>query len=254
MRYQAKVVGRVSIPKDRRVVLDHVKQMRIDYSGLELVQFCTIGCKLDGCRFENSRIDNAQFGSGRDSSEFIECSFDGAHMEMGPGGYARFVRCSFRNVEIHNWICFAVELVDCVFSGKLQRAIFNGAVPMDKRTFADRDQNEFRGNDFSGMELIDVTFRTGVDLTLQRLPSGPDYLYLSDAARAIERARSELADPHEDHQLKRTTTAILDVLEKSVKDGQRQMLLKADNFYSQPSLSRKPVEKVFWTLRRAAEI
>jgi hypothetical protein len=35
--------------------------------------------------------------------------------------------------------------------------------------------------------LIDVSFRTGIDLSQQRLPSGPDYLYLPNAAETMRR-------------------------------------------------------------------
>jgi hypothetical protein len=109
---------------------------------------------------------------------------------MGPGGLSRFVRCSFRNVNIRNWLCFAVELIDCTFSGKLQQAVFNGTPLAQKRALLGRDRNEFHGNDFSAADLIDVGFRTGIDLTRQRLPSGPEYLYLPNAREAVGRARS----------------------------------------------------------------
>ena len=46
-------------------------------------------------------------------------------------------------------------------------------------------RNEIEDNDFSRAKLIDVAFRTGVDLTKQRLPSGPECTYLDVAASAL---------------------------------------------------------------------
>lgn len=36
---------------------------------------------------------------------------------------------------------------------------------------------------------MDVAFRTGIDLTKQRLPAGDEYVYLEDAESAVRRAR-----------------------------------------------------------------
>jgi hypothetical protein len=74
----------------------------------------------------------------------------------------------------------------------MRHSFFNGTVPEDQRAFVGRERNEFRGNDFSGMKLEDVSFRIGIDLTQQCLPSGPEYLYLPEAAVAVQRARTEV--------------------------------------------------------------
>jgi uncharacterized protein YjbI with pentapeptide repeats len=224
-----------------------------DYSYRKLMQFGTIGSCLEKCKFDGAQIDCAQFGAGREMSEFIDCSFDGARMEMGPGGCARFVRCSFRDVSLHNWMCFEVELIDCVFSGRLRRGIFNGTVRAEKRVFLGREHNEFHGNDFSNMDLIDVTFRTGIDLTQQRLPSGSEYLYLTDAAAAVERAKSGLIGWQGDQELRRVALVIVDGLQKSVERGQRQMLLRADDYYGESVLPRESVHRVFSLLRGKSE-
>jgi hypothetical protein len=171
-------------------------------------------------------------------------------MNMGPGGYSRFVRCSFRNVDLRNWICFEVELVDCVFSGRLRRAVFNGTVRKEKQVLLGREHNEFHGNDFSAIDLIDVGFRTGIDLTQQRLPTEPEYLYLPDAAAAVERARSELIDWEEPEPgLRRVALQWIDDLEQDVRDGQQQLFLRADDYYGYSSLPRGAVDKLFSVLR-----
>lgn len=245
MKIEAKLIGRVDIPKDARVVLDHLRVSKEDYSGRKLMQFGTIACHLESCRFVKAEIDCAQFGSGREMSVFVECNFDGARMGMGPGGRARFVRCSFRDVRLSNWLCFEVELVDCVFSGRLFKGVFNGTVRPENQSQLGRERNEFRGNDFSGMDLIDVAFRTGIDLTQQRLPSGPEYLYLHDAKATVERAKAALLDWQDNSELRRVAFSMIETLEDGIKNGQRQMLLRADDYYQYSSLPRQSVDKVF---------
>jgi uncharacterized protein YjbI with pentapeptide repeats len=252
MRFEAKIVGQANVPADRRVFLEHLHIRDQDYSGRDLAQFCTVGCRLENCRFDGSRISSAQFGSGREQSEFVGCTFDGAEIDMGPGGCVRFSQCSFQKVRIRNWICFAVELVDCGFSGWLQRAIFNGTVPTGKSAWLGRTRNEFHGNDFSGMDLVDVAFRTGIDLSRQRLPSGPEYLYLDDVGAAIARARLALATRPPTPEVRRASIAIMNGLEKGFSGGQRQTLLRADNYYSQAIFPRDAVEYLFSAFRGRA--
>jgi len=244
LRFEAKSKGRIHIPADQSVVLDHARLYGADYSDRKLMQFASNGSRLECCHFNNMRIQSAAFGSGRETSEFIDCTFDGARMNMGPGGFARFVRCSFQNTDIRNWICFAVEMIDCRFSGRLCRAIFNGSVREDTRTMAGRAHNEFRGNDFSGMDLIDVSFRTGIDLTKQILPSGQDYLYLSDAISAVTEARSDIIG-WKDLEMRRAAMVIIKGLEYNLGGGQKQLILRATNYYSISALPRNVVDRIF---------
>ena len=60
MRVRARTVGRVNIPKDKCIVLDHAYVREEDYSGRQLFQFCTIGSRLEACRFDRARIAHAQ--------------------------------------------------------------------------------------------------------------------------------------------------------------------------------------------------
>jgi uncharacterized protein YjbI with pentapeptide repeats len=158
MRIEARSKGRITISDDQRVVLDHARLHGENYSGRKLLQFASIGSHLRACNFDQTRIQSASFGSGRETSEFVECTFNGARMDMGPGGFSRFVQCSFRDITIRNWICLSVEMIDCTFSGRLETAIFNGSVPEDERALIGRASNEFHGNDFSAMDFRDVGF------------------------------------------------------------------------------------------------
>lgn len=70
-----------------------------------------------------------------------------------------------------------------------------------------------------------VSFR-GVDLTQQRLPTGDEYLYLPDAAAAIERALAALtAQPPSEHHAE-VEWFLREVLGREVAFGQRQLLLR----------------------------
>ena len=169
----------------------------------------------------------------------MDCSFNDAKIHMGPGGYARFVNCTFENVAIDSWFCFAVELVGCSFSGQLHKAVFNGCVPPEKRDVAGHSTNQFEGNDFSRAKLLDVAFRTGIDLSKQRLPSGPEYTYLVDAPSVARQARSAfnaLGDPEE----RKRVRGVLGVMEEDVAAGQSQLLIRVGDYprASRPSIQR----------------
>jgi uncharacterized protein YjbI with pentapeptide repeats len=179
MRIETRSKGRITIPDDQRVVLDHARLHGENYSGRKLLQFASIGSHLRACNFDQTQIQSASFGSGRETSEFVECTFNGAR--------------SFHDVTIRNWICLTVEMIDCTFGGRLETATFNGTVPEDERALIGRAGNEFHGNDFSAMDFRDVSFRTGIDLTKQILPSGEDYLYFPHAASAVAQAKSRIA-------------------------------------------------------------
>jgi hypothetical protein len=248
MRIEARSKGRMTIPADQRVVLDHARLHGEDYSGRTLLQFASIGSHLHACNFDKVRIQSASFGSGRETSEFVECSFNGARMDMGPGGFSRFVRCSFRDVAIRDWICLSVEMIDCTFSGRLETAIFNGTVSEDVRALIGRASNEFHGNDFSAMDFRDVGFRTGIDLTKQILPSGEDYLYLPQAAAAVARAKSRVAS-WGDEDTRRGATTMVQALEYELLGGQRQLLLRLSDYHRTAGISRKAVDSFFALLR-----
>lgn len=247
MRIKARSKGFISITDDQCIVLDHARLHGQDYSGRKLLQFATIGSHLAACNFDQIQIQSAAFGSGTETSEFVECTFNGARMNMAPGGFARFVRCSFHNVTIRNWTCFAVEMIDCKFSGRLETTIFNGTVPEDERAIIGRTSNEFHGNDFSAMDFIDVAFRTGIDLTQQVLPSGKDYLYLPHAASAVAYTKSRVGG-WADEEARRDAMVIIQALEYSLSGGQQQLLLRASDSYE--IFPRKVVDDLFSLLRQ----
>lgn len=92
--------------------------------------------------------------------------------------------------------------------------------------------NEFHGNDFTDAELIGVDFRSGIDLTRQRLPTGQDYLYLPAAEATVAQAVDRLAQHSADEASERAQRFLSNVLGRSLAEGQRQLLLREKDFQS----------------------
>lgn len=210
------------------------------------------------------------FSAGFDASEYVDCSFDGARFPSVIAGFSRFVRCSFRDVDIKGLGDDHLELVDCVFTGKLRASVFWGAAPQPEaekryqsdlrffaregrpepagyRELARRPSNEFHGNDFSGAELIDVSFR-GIDLVRQRLPTGDGYLYLPDAGAAINRALEMIGDRPEGPEVEKFLRGTLG---RELSSSQRQLHLRQADFGEKGTDQRTVT--AFALLRTAAE-
>ena len=237
MDFGVRSVGRGRVSDQDRIVLSGQRLVAADFGGKRLKQFSAEGCRFDRCRFDGAVIESASFGAGRRVSEYVGCSFDGATLRMGPGGYARFVDCAFEDAVIESWFCFAVEVIDCTFSGRLTKVVFNGSVPSDMQDVAGREINQFEGNDFARAKLADVGFRTGIDLTRQRLPAGDEYTYLDEAASAVRRARIAY-NAWDDPEWKKHARGVLVVMEEDVAAGQGQLLIRLDDYprASRPAL------------------
>lgn len=195
-----------------------------DFTGRALPRFSASASVFESCRFDSARLKSVSFGAGTTMSTYRNCSFDNADLDVTPGGFARFESCTFRGTRIRDWRCFAVELVDCVFTGRIDTAFFNGTVPEEDRRYLSRSVNEFHGNDFSGADLVDVAFRTGIDLTQQRLPSGPGYVYIPDAVAVSGELRRRVVTL-EDLELRKKLMPHVLGLEMDVEAGQHQVLI-----------------------------
>jgi hypothetical protein len=212
--------------KRRSFVKSGARFLGEDFSDLDLVQFDVEDCEFRACRFERTRITSASFASGVAESLYMDCSFDSSRITTGPIGPARFERCSFRNTVLRDWFAMDAEFVDCLFSGEMRRGWFNGAVGDEAmRSALGRDRNEVRGNDFTDMELIDVSFRTGVDLKLQRIPVGPQYVFLPDAKASLQEA-TRIASGLPDETRRAAVLSSLGSLSYGLEGGQEQLLLR----------------------------
>jgi len=254
MKIKARVVGRTKIDPNQFITLDHVQVSDQDYSNRNLAMFTAIGSRLKQCHFTEARIAHASFGAGREMSEYVDCSFDRIHVDYA-GGHARFVRCSFRDVYIQKWLAQSTELIDCAFSGRIDWAVFCSRIPIERmRKDLRRERNEFRGNDFSNVRLVEPDFRDGIDLTEQRLPTGPEYLYVPDALSAVKRLRSALEDWDSSAETRRHAFIWLHIFEEIVKRGQKQLFLRPQSNYrlSEEAPEREALDKVFELLRGEA--
>jgi hypothetical protein len=54
--------------------------------------------------------------------------------------------------------------------------------------------NEFRGNDFRRVDLIDCSFVRGIDLGTQFLPGGSDYILFDRAPQRIAKAQEAVSE------------------------------------------------------------
>ena len=208
-----------------------------DYSKMKTPQFTSIGSKFINCRFDSMRVDCAAFASGATLSCYIDCSFDGIRIKRVLGGIARFERCSFKNVAITGWSLEACDLVDCVFTGQLKAGRYGGSfwgtpTPYWQKEYK-KTQNEFRGNDFSGCSLVNMDFRMGVDLRLQVLPQGPNYLYIEDGAHAVEHALESIKN-WEDEKLRNIAKICLELLLDKIMKGQEQIFISNMSGYLAP--------------------
>jgi uncharacterized protein YjbI with pentapeptide repeats len=229
---QARVVGSVAVDPNKHITLEGQQCVGTDFTGRRLDSFHAINSRFLRCSFRDIQIDDACWGAGKNQSHYVECCFDGARFRSVAPGNARFVNCSFRNAHVLEFYAFSVELIDCVFSGRIDHGFLNGTRDRTRITFWDRllgrTRNEISDNDFSRCDLKDFAFRTGVDLTGQKLPIGSKYLYLPDAAAALERGRRAIWSWADD-ETRRLATILLDIMAKDLSVGQKQQFFQLPN-------------------------
>jgi hypothetical protein len=237
--------GRVRVDPNDDLIFKNEDIRDVDFSGLKCKRIAVINTRFERCHFEKLKLNEFSFGAGRETSEYFDCSFDEMRVHNMGSGYARFVRCTFGNVDLREWYGWGTELIDCTLSGRLRGGIFSGTVREDSQSFLRRKHNAFHGNDFSGMALEDVAFRNGIDLSLQKLPNEPGYLYLPEAEASIRRARADVIT-WRDLKLRQEAMAMIQTLEFEASNGQRQLLLHLGNYEKS---TREVDEAVFALLR-----
>ncbi|MCO1578063.1 hypothetical protein M8C13_20120 [Crossiella sp. SN42] len=214
-----------------------------DFSQNKSKEWGIVESRLERCKFENLRVRNFVFGSGKKPTEYIDCSFDGSHIRALVPGRARFIRCSFRNVRLEKWLCNEAEFIDCVFTGTLREINFNRELDKGARGQLGRKENAYSGNNFSGATLEWVAFMGGVDLSAQQLPTGEEYLYLPDAAPVLAAAFAEVENWGEADR--NTVRGKLEMAREDVAHGQHQLFLCPEVF-----IARSPEqEKALGQLR-----
>lgn len=205
-----------------------------DYSGLRLDRFYVRNSRFTDGNFANMRVKNVSWGGGVTQTVFEGCVFDGSRLDMQLG-FVRFENCSFRDVTIKHFCPAAMDLIDCVFTGSITEAVLNGEVDPYARDDYKRTRNEYRGNDFSRARLEDVSFRYGIDLRLQKLPAGSDYLYVEDGAAGIQRARRVIRD-WPDAEDRRSAEIVLGLEQNLIDNGQEQLFMQRTTYVHPPAL------------------
>jgi hypothetical protein len=198
-----------------------------DFSGETVAAFRVRGSRFESCDFSGIRAKEVSFSLGDSHSEYVDCVFDRARIGGAFAGDALFERCSFRNVSIKGWIATMTELVDCTFSGEIKESILFGAGSPHENAAAGRDRNRFTGNDFTETRLSGVAFKGGIDLGLQRLPRGPEYVYVAHGEQAVEAASIEVQSW--DAKIRADAEFFLKLQRDILRTGQRQLFYEVDH-------------------------
>jgi uncharacterized protein YjbI with pentapeptide repeats len=118
---RARIKGRIDVPKDAYLTFEGAERVGETFSGRKLDKMRMSASSFTGCEFTDMRIGNWVTGGGRTTvTTYTECAFDRSRIRFNPGGLARFERCSFRDVDLRDWMCFETELVDCVLTGRMR--------------------------------------------------------------------------------------------------------------------------------------
>ncbi|GAA2998338.1 hypothetical protein [Actinokineospora diospyrosa] len=224
--------------------------IRESFEGLDLDYFTAVAARFERCSFNGTRIRQACFGAGVETSEYVDCTFDKAHLSALSPGVARFERCTFRGTRVVKWLCDSIELIDCVFTGRISETNFAGAMsPMDARMIG-RTTNRFEGNDFSGATLSGVAFRGGIDLLDQRLPTSGVVL-VEDGATVLPRML-DLAKAWPDSPAKERIVATVEVDMMRLAGGQRHFLFTAATWDSKTYAGLDMYDKIVDLVRLAS--
>jgi hypothetical protein len=151
-----------------------------DYSGVTATDLAIGDCTFRQCNFDLLKVTGACFGVGS-GSKFIECTFNKSVISSHAVGTVTFDKCMFMDVRLEAWISTEADYIGCVFSGVLFKGVFS-AIGLSGR------QNNILHNDFSLMDLRDVTFSRGINLENQLFPKNSDLLILKNLPKVFEHA------------------------------------------------------------------
>ena len=185
-------------PKGTSVTFEGVLVSDVDFRSVSFAEFRAQGTTFERCDFGGVRFAvgfTSYLGVGP-VARFLDCTFTGADLRHTDPGLSRFERCTFDRAKIHDWQSDAGEFVDCRFATRITRSSFSGrphgywAEQLGKL----RRVNEFHGNDFSGADLIDVSFKYGIDISAQRWPDDASYIRLDRLRERMRRVFEVVAD------------------------------------------------------------
>lgn len=205
------------------------------YDDPRIQHFVAVSSRFTACEFRRLRISQGSFGGGFGTSSYKNCVFDACDIRMIAPGRATFVGCHFRDIRLVGWICHEVEFVDCSFSGQMKRMIFNAALSSRDRSSLSRERNRYENNDFRQCRFEDVSFRGGILLMPELLPTDPGGVFIPNSGVI----QSALADLRQRSGVKGLNYAIdrLEIAMLHAEGGQEQF------YYSSADLEHKSTEK-----------
>lgn len=184
------------IPSAGLIIFERTQFHEVDVRRAVFDVMRVSGSVFERCDFRGLALDRRYqpIFSGRPRNVFRECRFDAADLRQVRPGQARFEACSFAGANLDGWVAGTAEFVDCTFAGRLCGARFYGRPWGADAEAVDppRGLNEFRGNDFTACELLDVSFLMGIDIAAQRWPTGEQYVRLDRIQKRITRAHAEI--------------------------------------------------------------
>jgi hypothetical protein len=251
IRIEAREVGRWEPPPTREIT-GRLAPGRFETNGNEMVDFFSVdaedvdfsrnrfwsffadAARFRGCDFSGVRFETVPRFGNNAGSVYTDCSFDGADLRIDGGlGRVRFERCTFDGAKVEGWLSFEGEFVDCRFSTRVFECTFHGRELEEDRRIFDRllrrplRRNEFRGNDFSGGELIWTAFKRGIDIAAQRWPEGDEYVRLDRWPERLALVRGSLVARPESER-RNELLDLLDDYYASIWEGQAEVFKRRD--------------------------
>ncbi len=182
------------------------------------------------CVFSDVHARSVNLGGGLSQSTYADCIFEDCDFAFGVIGNARFVQCRFNRCRLCHIFGTKLEMIDCSFAEtRIEKAVFHGSYHAAAPGDNPRHRNEFTGNDFSTADLVDVSFRGGIDLSKQVLPTGRDYVYVADTRRAADVAQ-QIAELEPRSSDAKRAQSIRRMMEFYFSSGQTQALLRLSGF------------------------
>ncbi len=209
----------------------------VDFSRAHFYIFASSGCLFTRCDFQHVRVAYGGTLSGRSQTVYRDSRFDGADLSPLDPGTARFERCTFDRANLEGWNCFDTEFVDCHFAGRIEGVKFWGHSP-GLKIFKRRRVNEFRGNDFREVELIDTQFTGGIDLQAQQLPTGDAYIRLDRIDDRIARVREEILR-WPDGRARHEALVMLMIYEGRPRQKQVELFTRRDDLEIDPNVRNR---------------
>lgn len=178
------------------VLLQRATVADVDFARAAFDRLAPTGCTFVSCDFRRATLDKRLMPlfRAKERNVFRGCRFDGVDLRGVDPRASRFESCVFDGVDLSGWSTTTAEFVDCHFGGRTAHVRFYGrpwgpaAAELDPK----RSVNDFHGNDFTGAELVDVTFVMGIDVGKQRWPEGKEYVRLDRIHQRLTRGRADI--------------------------------------------------------------